>query len=234
MIIRTEVIESRTLTPSTHGIRLVKPPGFAFKPVQFCGVEFMTIEGSEEYPMSLACSPTRDHLEFGARIVSGSAWKRAFAALKPGDEVEIDGPYGHFVLDEARDAVFVAGGIGITPLKGMVEYLADTCSQREARLIYSNRTQEEIVYREELEALERALPHFRILHTLTQEPASSDWRGRRGRMDIAMLREAARGLRDPTWYLCGAPGMVRAAFETLAVTGVPTERVLYELFSGYG
>src|SRR5438552_10097907 len=119
MIARCRVLESRALTPTSHAVRFEKPPGFDFLPVQFCGVELETDEGGIEYPMSLACSPTRPQLEFAARIVSGSPWKRAFAALRPGDVAEIDGAYGHFVLEEAHDAVLAAGGIGITPLHGM-------------------------------------------------------------------------------------------------------------------
>src|SRR2546427_3164043 len=125
MIARTRVLSSKRLTPTTHGIRLEKPRGFAFRPVQYVGLEISTREGSEEYPMSLASSPTRDYLEFGARI-SPSPWKEGFRALSPGDEVEVDGPYGRFVLDESRDAVFVAGGIGRPPLKGMAGDLAGT------------------------------------------------------------------------------------------------------------
>jgi len=263
MISRARVLRSRALTPSTHAIEIEKPAGFTFLPVQFCGLEIMTSVGSEEYPMSLACSPTKPYLEFGARIASGTPWKRAFAALKPGDEVEIDGAYGHFVLDEsreaadererpqapplggsgreaaerpvpkARDHVFVAGGIGITPLKGMAEYLTDTRAPHQARLVFSNRSEDEIVYRAELDALENANPRFRTLHTLTREPVGSDWRGRRGRIDAALLREAAADLQDPTWYLCGLPDMVRSAFDMVAAMGVEEDRVVYELFPGY-
>lgn len=232
MIARVKVLESRALTPTCHAIRVEKPRRFTFLPVQFCGLEFETSEGSEEYPMSLACSPTKEYLEFGARL-SESAWKRAFAALKPGDEVEIDGAYGHFVLDASRDAVFVAGGIGITPLKGMAEFIADTASPRHGVLVFSNKTQEEIVYREELDALARANPRFRVLHTLTREPEGSDWRGRRGRIDAALLREAAEGLDDPVYYVCGKPAMVTHAVQTLDALGVPRSRVVYELFTGY-
>src|SRR2546426_10610126 len=123
MIARTRVLSSKRLTPTTHGIRLEKPRGFAFRPVQYVGLEISTRDGSEEYPMSLASSPTRDYLEFGARI-SPSPWKEGFRALSPGDEVEVDGPYGRFVLDESRDAVFVAGGTGASPLKGVAGYIS--------------------------------------------------------------------------------------------------------------
>lgn len=233
MIFRSEVLESRPLTPSAHMIRVGKPPGFDYLPVQFCGLELRTVEGPIEYPMSLASSPTQRFLEFGARI-SASPWKRAFAALRPGEEVEIDGAYGHFLLDDSRDAVFVGGGIGITPLKGMARYLADRRSSRRASLIYSNRSQSEIAYREELAALEEADPRIQVLHTLTREPEGSGWTGRRGRVDRELLREAARDLDDPTYYLCGRGAMVSEIGRILVDLEVPRERITCEVFRGYG
>ena len=232
MIARVRVLESRPLTPTTHGLRVERPRGFGFRPVQFVGLEIATAGGSEEYPMSLASSPTRPYLEFGART-SPSPWKQAFRSMKPGDEVELDGPYGHFVLDETRDAVFVAGGIGVTPLKGMAEYVTDSKWAHDAVLVFSNPSEEEIVYREELETLSRANRRFRILHTLTQEPAGSGWSGRRGRIDAELLAEAGRGLRDPTWYVCGSPALVRTSVGMLFAMGVPETRILYEAFIGY-
>lgn len=233
MIFRAKVLSSWPLTPTCHAIRVEKPATFQYRPVQFCGLEIETETGSEEYSMSLASSPTRDHLEFGARVVSGTPWKRAFAALKPGDEVEVDGAYGHFVLDESRDAAFVAGGIGITPLKGMSEYIADTKWPRRAALVYSNKTEDEIAYRDELDEVAREHPRVRVLHTLTREPVESAWKGRRGRIDERLLREAADGLADPVWYVCGKPEMVRHTVHTLDAMGVPRASMLYELFMGY-
>lgn len=232
MIFRAKVLESRALTPSAHMIRVEKAPGFQYQPVQFCGLEIATSEGSEEYPMSLASTPTRDFLEFGARL-SSSPWKKAFAALRPGDEVEIDGAYGHFLLDTAHDALFLAGGIGITPLKGMAEYLADTRSPHRSVLVYSNRSQEEIAFRRELETLERDNPRFRLIQTLTREPEGDGWQGRRGRIDAKLIREAAEGLDDPTYYLCGKGDMVMEAGQLLFGLGVPRERIVWEVFRGY-
>ena len=232
MIYRARVLESRRLTPSSHMIRVEKAPGFQYLPVQFCGLELATTAGGEEYPMSLASSPTQAFLEFGARL-SDSPWKTAFEALRPGDVVEVDGAYGHFVLDTERDALFVAGGIGITPLKGMAHYLADTGSPRHAVLIYGNRSQEEIAYREELHELERANPHFSVVHTLSREPTESGWRGRRGRIDATLLREAATPLKDPIYYLCGRGAMVMEVGQVLLRLGVPRERISFEVFRGY-
>lgn len=230
MIARCKVLAHDAPTPSTSRIRIARPRGFDFAPVQFCGVELDTDEGPIEYPMSLASSPTRPWLEFAARR-SDSTWKRAFAALAPGDEVEIDGPYGHFVLDETRDAALVAGGIGITPLKGMAEYHADKRLPTRMHLLYSSRDETEIAFRKELDDLSRADANLRVTHTLTR-PAP-DWTGAKGRIGPSMLKTAAASLRDPVWYVCGKPAMVSEMMATLRAAGVALDDVRYERFSGY-
>jgi glycine betaine catabolism B len=221
------------VTPSVHGVKFEKPPGFDFAPVQFCGLELSTNAGSIEYPMSLACSPTRPYLEFGARV-SDSPWKAAFAALRPGDEAEVDGAYGHFLLDEASPAVLVAGGIGITPLKGMAEYAADRQLPVDVRLVYSNRNEEEIAYRSELDALTHQNPRFAVYHTLTRVSEGSGWAGRRGRIDSDLLAEASRGLFHPVYYVCGSSGLVQGAYRLLQGLGTMPDRIKFEVFRGYG
>lgn len=233
MIARVRVLESRRVTPTVHSVRFEKPAGFDFAPVQFCGLEISTRRGPIEYPMSLACSPTRPYLEFGARI-SGTPWKEAFASLEPGEDAEIDGAYGHFVLDERSPAVLVAGGIGITPLKGMAEYAADRQLPIEIRLVYVNRDETEIAYRPELEELAEQNPRFTLQHTLTRVPDDSSWPGRRGRIDAELLTHASRGLSSPVYYVCGAPGMVDDACRTLQGLGVASDRIRFEVFLGYG
>jgi glycine betaine catabolism B len=233
VIARVRVLESPTVTPTVHGVKFEKPPGFTFAPVQFCGLELSTRQGPIEYPMSLACSPTRPYLEFGARV-SASAWKEAFAALEPGDDAEVDGAYGHFVLDEASPAVLVAGGIGITPLKGMAEYAADRQLPEEVRLVYSNRDEEEIAYRSDLEGLARTNPRFTVYHTLTRVSKESPWVGRRGRIDASLLAEASRGLSHPVYYVCGAPGLVERTYQNLRSMGIGPDRIKFEVFRGYG
>jgi ferredoxin-NADP reductase len=227
------VLESRRVTPTVHIVKFEKPPGFHFEPVQFCGLELSTDRGGIEYPMSLACSPTKSYLEFGARV-SNSPWKEAFASLRPGDEAEVDGAYGHFVLDEVSPAVLIAGGIGITPLKGMAEYAADSELPIDVRLVYSNRTEEEIAYRSELEGITQQNSRFEVIHTLTRPTEGSSWSGRRGRIDSDLLAQVSRGLINPTYYLCGTSGLVQESYRMLLGLGVKADRVKYEVFRGYG
>jgi ferredoxin-NADP reductase len=233
MIARCRVLENRRETPTTHSVRIEKPRGFQFLPVHFCGLELDTDEGGIEYSMSLACSPTKPYLEFGARVASGSPWKRAFASLKEGDDVEVDGAYGHFVLEEKRPAVLLAGGIGITPLKGMLEYATDKALPIPVRLVYSNRTEAEIAYRADLDALVKQNPRAQVWHTITRPRESPGWHGRVGRIDAALAHEAAAGLEKPIYYVCGLPGMVADLARDLAAAGVPPRDVRFEQFWGY-
>jgi ferredoxin-NADP reductase len=183
-------------------------------------------------PMSLATSPTRPHLEYAIRL-SDSPYKRAFAALQPGDEVRVFGPIGDFVLHESQPAILVAGGIGVTPLKGMAEYAADKALPIPIRFVYSNRSEDEIVYRDELEALARQNPNFRVLHTLTRT-TDHGWQGRTGRIDRELLQETARGLVDPIYYVSGTPSMVVGTLQLLRALEVPDDDLEVEAFRGYG
>ena len=227
-----KVAESRRITPSIHKILLKKPESFRFLPVQFTFLSLMTQEGMDTRPMSIATSPTRPNLEYAVRV-SDSSYKIAFSSLKAGDSVTVQGPYGDFILDTKRPAVLVAGGIGITPLKGMAEYAADRKLPIPVRLLYSNRTTDEIAYRSELEKLEKNNPNFAVSHTLTGENVPEDWHGLRGRINTEYLRKASEGLERPNYYICGTPGMVKACYDLLHRMNVPEKNVNYEVFRGY-
>ena len=137
------------------------------------------------------------------------------------------------MLHETRPAVLLAGGIGITPLKGMAEYAADKALPIPIRLVYSNRGEEEIVYRHELEALETRNPRFRVFNTLSRT-ADPGWEGRTGRIDRELLLEAAQGLADPIFYVSGTPSMVIGTLQLLRGLAVPDANIEIEAFHGYG
>ncbi|HKV89738.1 MAG TPA: hypothetical protein VJQ43_00895 [Thermoplasmata archaeon] len=228
------VLESRALTPSAHGIVVERPKEFEFRPVQFTFLSLKTAESQDWQdfrPMSLASSPTRPHLEYGVRL-GESPWKRAFAGLKAGDEVMVEGPAGHFVLDSSRPAVFVVGGIGVTPIKGMIEYATDLAAPVPLRLLAGNRSTEEIPYREELEALARRNPLLRITNAISRgDPGPS---GVRGRIDAKLLAQVAEGLEAPVYYVCGGPEFVDSVTNVLySGLGATGPDIRAEQFRGY-
>jgi len=101
------------------------------------------------------------------------------------------------------------------------------------RLLYSNRSEEEIAFRAELDALEGQNERFRVIHTLTGPEASRGWSGLTGRVDPGKLAEASKGLRDPVYYVCGKPAMASAVVGHLLGMGVPQADIVLEVFRGY-
>jgi ferredoxin-NADP reductase len=184
---------------------------------------------------SLSSSPSEtDRISVTCKI-SDTPFKQALARLRPGETAEVHGPIGLFLLDRSRPSVFLAGGIGISPFRGMMRYAADSGDHRERRLLYSARVPEEFVFRAELEGLEVSHPNLRTLYTVTR-PAESGigWSGRVGRIDAEWIREVATPLDRPKYYVVGLPTMV---VETLAVLrdklGIPEDDIDYEVFRGF-
>jgi glycine betaine catabolism B len=227
----TEVVSSWKPTPTTHAIRLTKPRGFRFRATQFTFLGLPTDQGPGWRPMSLATSPTREHLEYAVRL-SDSAFKRAFTELKPGDRAWVRGPFGQFFLNESRPAMLIAGGIGITPHKGMAEYATDRDLRIPIRLLYSSRSVEEIAFRTELDTLAERNPRFRVVHTLTGT-VPDGWAGATGRISSEMVDGCASGLTNPLYYLCGTPQFVQDLLALLSRRGVAESDLDWELFRGY-
>jgi ferredoxin-NADP reductase len=162
-----------------------------------------------------------------------TAFKRSLAELPLGAEVDVEPPKGNFVLPEdvSRPYVFIAGGIGITVFRSMLRWIDDQELPYRVTLVYSNRTEADAAFLEELRDLERRLPDFRLVLTMTQDPP---WEGETRKIDAGFLRDHLGTLLDEaTVMVAGPPGMVTAMEEALAEAGVSDERVLADKYSGY-
>ena len=221
-----DVLAAGSETPTVRSIRLTRPEGFAFRTSQAVRI----VLGDEARPFSIASGPERTYLEFAARR-SESEFKRAFFALAPGDRARIIGPRGRFFLEEDVPGVLVAGGIGITPMRSMLQHAADARLATPLTLVYANHDPSEIAFRAEVDGLAHAVPGLRVLHTVSQ--ASPGWDGRVGRVDAALLAEAAEGRPDGIFYASGPPGFVQRVLGAAASLGVPTERIRLEVFRNY-
>lgn len=184
---------------------------------------------------SLSSSPSeRGQISITCRI-SDTPFKQALAALRPGDRAEVYGPLGLFLYDGARPTVFIAGGIGITPFRGMLRYAADTGVVAPRRLLYSARVPEELLFRAELDELARSSRDLTVHYTVTRPRDSSvEWSGRVGRVDASWIREVAAPLSRPRYLVAGLPEMVEEIVSTLAGTfGVGEDDIDYEVFRGF-
>lgn len=171
-----------------------------------------------------------------ATRMRNSDFKNALKALEHGAAVKLEGPVGSLTLHRAanRPAVFIAGGIGITPFISILRHASDEGSQRRFLLLYANRRPEDAPFLDELKGLSNRLPNFRMLATMTQ-PATSQrkWDGERGQVDARRLEQALADLEDPVYYLTGPPGMVEAMRELLEDAGASEEDIRSEEFFGY-
>jgi ferredoxin-NADP reductase len=127
--------------------------------------------------------------------------------------------------------VFIAGGIGITVFRSMLRYIADERLPYRITLFYSNRDRESAAFLDELEQLERELPDFRLILTMTDDP---HWEGETRRVDATFCKEHVEGdLNQYTFMVAGPPAMAEGVQAELAEAGVDEGNITADRFSGY-
>jgi ferredoxin-NADP reductase len=183
--------------------------------------------------ITVVTSPNeRGVLGFATRM-RDSAFKRTLRELAVGSEVEVEPPKGKFGLpdDPSRPLVFVAGGIGITVFRSMLRYIHEEQLPYRVTLIYSNRDRESTAFLDELRDLEQALPDFRLILTMTQDPG---WDGESRKVDAEFVQDyVGNDLDRYTFLVAGPPGMAEGVQGALREAGVQDENVIAEHYSGY-
>lgn len=216
-----------------------KPAGFAHQAGQ--NAVFTLVEAPQtdaqgaSRTFTLASAPHEPELMIATRM-RDSAYKRVLKSAAPGAPVRIDGPGGAMVLHEnaARPAVFLAGGIGVTPFLCMARHAAKLCLPHRITLFYSNRRPEDAAFLDELRALEQRNPNYRLVATMSEaETSSQPWEGETGFIRADMLERYLENLRGPAYYLAGPPGMTMAMQSMLSALGVKENDINSEEFYGY-
>ena len=203
------VVGLRHETETVVSIEMERPAGFRYHPGQYAMVRLETEEGPDMRPLSIASAPHDATLQFATRL-GPSAFKRALVALRPGAAVKVSRPMGSFHFEPSRPAVIVTGGIGITPLRSMLRDAAATGHDQPIRLMYGNRSVDEIAYRHELEQLAASDPLLQITWALSRPAGSAPAAGdvHMGRIDERLLRRHLEALPDALFYLTGPAAMV--------------------------
>ncbi len=188
--------------------------------------------GTRRY-LTVASSPTEDRLLLGVKFYhEGSSFKTHLADLELGKSLMGGQLAGDFTLpkDETEKLVFIAGGIGITPFRSMLKYLSDTNSKRDIVLIYMNKTVDEIAYADIFSDAEKAIG-ARIVYTLTGS-VPSDWKGKIGRVDAALIQDVVPDFMSRTFYLSGPHTMITGVENTLQELRVPGKQIKKDFFPG--
>ncbi len=188
------------------------------------------------HPFSIASSPTEDQLMLSTKIRPESPYKTRLNALTSGDKVTLMGPGGQFTLPEQGEdqIVLLGGGIGITPFRGIIKYATDKQLHYKITLLYSNRTPEDIVYKQDWERFQSQNPNLTIIHTITRpEESQTEWKGHTGRIDANLVHEYVPNMERAIFYVCGPPSLVSYLTNILAGMGVDPGRIRAENFRGY-
>ncbi len=226
-----DVIETIQRTPDIKSIRFARPQGFNYIAGQYM---FITLgSGSDQMTkhFTISSSPTEGFLEITKRL-TGHEFANALADLRIGDNVSMDGPYGNFTFQgEYHKVGMLSGGIGITPLRSMVKYSIDRGLETSIILLYSNRHEGDIAFRDELEEIQKQNPHFKLINTITRpEPG---WKGLTGRVNAEVVKKFAPDYMERTFYASGPQKMVDAMVAILRDLKLPEEQIKKEYFPGY-
>ncbi|HZL55123.1 MAG TPA: ferredoxin reductase [Solirubrobacteraceae bacterium] len=225
-------------TPSTKSIVLELPGWAGHRAGQHVDVRLTAEDGYQaQRSYSLASAPDQSGLMLTVqRLEDGEVSPYLVDVLEPGDPLELRGPIGGYFVWEAAlggPLLLIGGGSGIVPLRAIVEHHAAIGSQVPLRMLYSARSQEDLIYRAELERLAGA-GELELEVALTRA-WPEDWQGHRGRVDAQLLgrvawEPAARAL----VYVCGPSGFVETVANTLVELGHDARRVRTERFGPTG
>lgn len=198
--------------------------GFRFHPGQFAWITAGSSPFADaEHPFSISSS-AEDPKRLSMTIKALGDFTSTVKDMQPGLRVYLDGAFGSFSVDRhphARGFVFIAGGIGITPMMSMLSTLADRGDRRPLWLLYANRDWESVTFREELEALKQRLD-LRVIHFLEDPPA--DWQGETGYINAEKLARHLPPERAQNMYemfICGPKPMMDAVEKALVQIKVP-------------
>jgi ferredoxin-NADP reductase len=207
-----------------------------FRPGQYFWVELLDPPYDDEKGprrhITVVTSPTEEGVLGLATRLRDSAFKRSLAELPEGSPVDVEQPKGSFVLpeDTSKRYAFVAGGIGITPFRSMLRYIADKGLDYDITLVYSNRDVESTAFLDELKELESVVPRCRLVLTMTADP---NWDGDSRMLDADVLRDILGDLESFQFMIAGPPGMARSVEASLLEAGLSEDQVQSDSFSGY-
>jgi ferredoxin-NADP reductase len=235
----TKLIKKELVAEGTMAFHFTKPEGFEYKAGQ--NADYTLIDPVETDPegnkrtFSFVSSPEDTEIIWTTRM-RDTAFKRVMKNMPEGTELEIEGPYGDMTLHNRseRPAVFLAGGIGITPFHSMVKDATEKQLPHKIFLFYSNRRPEDTAFLQELINFQEKNPNYKFIGTMTNmDKSSQPWDGEQGYITAAMIKKYVGDLNGPIYYIAGPPSMLSSLHKILNEAGVNDDDIRREEFSGY-
>jgi len=186
----------------------------------------------EEHPFTIASANSASGRVVITIKVSGD-YTATIGLTGIGDRASISGPYGRFsyvLRPEENDLVFIAGGVGITPMLSMLRHMRDMHTDISIVLLYGNRQERDIIAGPELKSIaEGSHPRLTVVHVLSDP--GDEWMGLKGRIDGPLVQRHVGQLDNKVFYVCGPPLMTSSVIAGLRRMGIPKRCVHLEKFS---
>ena len=238
-----DVIEKKKLSPTATCIRLgLNGKEFNFIPGQYVQAEIKLEERNgfkvlnsalkiQKRSFSISSSPNeRKYIEFTCKAVpNGFVSVYTTNCLKIGDKLKVTGPMGKFIFNEKKtkkNLVFLTGGSGISPLMSILRYIGKNKIKVNVSLIYSSKTEEDILWKKEIEEISKRNKNIKSIFTLTQQ----QWKGRTGRIDKELIESNVNKIKDTDFYIVGPPPFVEEIEKILNELGVNEDSIKREAY----
>ncbi|MBI2628815.1 FAD-dependent oxidoreductase [Candidatus Pacearchaeota archaeon] len=242
-----ELNEIIKLSPTARALRYNTKDLINFKPGQFFMVEFFLKKENgfdikenksekQRRAFSISSSPNSQYIELTVKKTPNPfVSDYLISYTKKGERAIFTGPYGHFIFDSQltkKNLIFLAAGSGIAPLMSILRYIDETKPQVNIHLIYSNKTENEILWKEEIENISKRNKNILFTFTLTQNEENTLWTGKRGRINKNMISEIISNWKQDEidCYICGPLEFTREMEEILKMEGIPNSNIKYEIY----
>ena len=227
-----KLLKKENVANDTIAFSFEKPDDFTFEAGQYLNIsleKYLGVGMSGARSMSIASAPYEKYLMIVMRM-GVSEFKKTLNTLPINSEVEILGPFGHLSLQYDKPAVFIAGGIGLAPFRGMILDQLEKGLKQKIYLFYSDKNPDNAAFLEELRAVKD--DNFIFIPTMTGD-TDNNWTGEVGRVNDKMIERYIKDITEPIYYIIGLPDMVMDIREVLYDMGVPPINIETELFTGY-
>jgi ferredoxin-NADP reductase/nitrite reductase/ring-hydroxylating ferredoxin subunit len=220
-----------------------------YKAGQFAFFDIGRVDNDPKGPIrhfTISSSPTENFIMLSTRI-RDSPYKKKLSTLSNGTIVKVRGPEGQFVLhqDYSKLAVFLSGGIGVTPFRSMLKYVTDNQLPLKIIMFDSNRDRNNILFKKEFDEWSNINKNLKIIYTISEQKTDrsssslstvNDWKGEYGRIDKAMILKYVddKTLKNSIIYICGPPSMLKSMQSLIQEElEIPKEQIITEEFTGY-
>lgn len=221
----TTLTKKKQLNKNVLELHFSRPEGFHYEAGQF--VQFLVNDGEKTVPRaySLCSTPSDDQLTFCVKVLPNGKASGMFSDMNEGDEATIRGPLGRFTCEKVGVLHFVATGVGIAPIIGIIrDQLATKRNTHHVHLIFGVRHETDWFWIDELHKLCQQYPNFKYETALSQP--ESTWGGLKGRVTDHICTRFP----ESHYYICGSAPMVKDVRSILQEAGYPNEQIHFEIF----